>query len=64
MPDKPVDKTYTELKETLLTHYVPIPIMIAKRYRFYKKDQQESESVSDFIVMLKTLASTCDSALF
>ena len=60
MPDKPVDKTYTELTKTLLTHYTPRPIVIAERYRFYKRDQQESESVSDFIVMLKKLASTCE----
>ena len=34
--------------------------MIAERYRFYKRDQQESESVSDFVVILKKLASTCE----
>ena len=28
-------------------------------YYTTKRDQQESESVSDFIVMLKKLASTC-----
>ena len=59
MPEKPVDKSFTELKEALLTHYALRPIVIAERYRFYKRDQQESESVSDFVVMLKKLASTC-----
>jgi len=60
MPDKPVHKSYAQLKETLMTHYAPRPIVIAERYRFYKRDQQESESVSDFVVMLKNLASTCE----
>ena len=60
MPDQPVDKSYVQLKETLVTHYAPRPSVIAERYRFYKRDQQESESVSDFVVMLKKLASTCE----
>ena len=60
MPDKPVDKSYAQLKEILMTHYAPRPIVIAERYQYYKRDQQESESVSDFVVMLKTLASICE----
>ena len=60
LPEKPVDKSYTELKEALLTHYAPRPIVIAERYRFYKRDQQESASVPDFVVMLKKLACTCE----
>ena len=59
MPGKPVDKSYAELKEKIMTHYAPSAIVIAKRYRFYKRDQQECESVSDFFVMLKKLANTC-----
>ena len=60
MPNKPVDMSYTQLKETLLTHYAPRPIVTDERYRFYKREQQESESVSDFVVVLKKLASTCE----
>ena len=60
MPDEPVDKSYAQLKEMLTAHYAPRPIVIAEHYRFYKRDQQESESVSDFVVILKKLASTCE----
>ena len=60
MPNEPVDKSYAQLKETLMTHYAPRPIVIGERYRFYKRVQKESESVSDFVVMLKKLASTCE----
>ena len=60
MPNKPVDTSYAQLKEMILVHYAPRPIVIAKHYRFYKRDQQESESVSDFAVMPKKLARTCE----
>ena len=57
IPDKLVDKSYTQMKEALLSHYAPRPIVIAERYQFYTRDQQEIQSVSDFIVTLKKLAS-------
>jgi len=64
MPEKPVDKSYTEWKDALLTHCAPWPILIAECYRFYKWNQQESDSMSDFVVMLKKLASTCKFGTF
>ena len=44
----------------LMTHYTNRLIVIAKRYRFQKSNQGEIESVSDFVVMLKKLAITCE----
>ena len=64
MPKKPVDKSHTELKEALVTHYAPRPIVIAKRYRFYRRDRKESEFVSDFVGVLKNFASTCEFGKF
>ena len=37
VPDKPNTKTYTALIELLKDHYSPKPIVIAERFRFYKK---------------------------
>ena len=35
-PDKPSDKTYTELVATLKTHFKPKSVVIAERFRFYR----------------------------
>ena len=37
--------------------YEPAPIVIAGRYKFWTASQEENESVSDFVIRLKTLAS-------
>eukprot|EP00112_Aurelia_sp_Birch-Aquarium-sp1_P017586 Seg409.2 transcript_id=Seg409.2/GoldUCD/mRNA.D3Y31 product="Gag polyprotein" protein_id=Seg409.2/GoldUCD/D3Y31 len=59
-PDVPSSKTYDELKATLSAHFKPKTLVIAERFRFYKRNQHENESISDYIVELKKLASTCD----
>ena len=59
-PDVPSSKTYDELKGTLSAHFKPKTLVIAERFRFYKRNQHENESISDYIVELKKLASTCD----
>eukprot|EP00795_Rhopilema_esculentum_P012573 gene12573-3272_t len=59
-PDIPSSKSYDELKATLTAHFKPKTLVIAERFRFYKRNQHENESISDYIVELKKLASTCD----
>eukprot|EP00112_Aurelia_sp_Birch-Aquarium-sp1_P025107 Seg8197.2 transcript_id=Seg8197.2/GoldUCD/mRNA.D3Y31 product="hypothetical protein" protein_id=Seg8197.2/GoldUCD/D3Y31 len=59
-PDVPSSKAYDELKATLSVHFKPKTFVIAERFRFHKRDQHENESISDHIVELKKLASTCD----
>lgn len=49
-------KSYVQLTN----HYKPKPLVIMERCRFQKRNQQESESVSDFIVALKQLSTNCD----
>ena len=44
--DKPSTKTYDQLTQLLNKHLSPKPLIIAERYRFYKRDQKEGESVS------------------
>ena len=59
-PDVPSSKTYDELKATLSAHFKPKTLVIAECFQFYKRNQHENESISDYIVELKKLASTCD----
>ena len=59
-PEKPKDKTYAELREALLSHFSPKPLIIAERLRSYKGCQKEGESVADYVITLKRLSATCD----
>lgn len=58
-PDNPNTRTYLQLKKLLTNHFEPAPIVIAERYKFWTASQGETESVADFVVHLKKLASTC-----
>ncbi|XP_065071854.1 uncharacterized protein LOC135696403 [Rhopilema esculentum] len=59
-PDIPSSKSYGELKATLSADFKPKTLVIAERFCFYKRNQHENESISDYIVELKKLARTCD----
>ena len=63
-PALPKTKSYAELKKTLTDHYKPKPIIIAERFRFHKRNQNKSETISDYIVELKKLSSTCEFGAF
>lgn len=59
VPDKPSGKSFEELLKTLGGHFAPKTNKRAERYKFNKAVQQSGESISDFVVRLKTLAQTC-----
>ena len=40
-PELPKDKSFDELKELLVSHYSPKPILIAERYKFHRRNQHE-----------------------
>ena len=44
-PDQPKDKSFAELKTLLKAHYDPKPLVIAERFRFYRRDQTAEESI-------------------
>uniref|UniRef100_A0A1A8QZH2 Gypsy retrotransposon integrase-like protein 1 n=1 Tax=Nothobranchius rachovii TaxID=451742 RepID=A0A1A8QZH2_9TELE len=60
IPDKPSSLSYDELSGKLTAHYKPKPLIIAERFKFQKRNQQENESVSDDVVSLKRLSTHCD----
>ena len=63
-PMKAVELNYAELTETLSRYFKPKPILIAERFRFYQRHQSQGETVADYILALKRLASTCEFARF
>lgn len=59
-PEKPGDKSYDEIVATLKGHYSPKPLIIAERFRFNKRNQEEGESISQFVAVLKQLSEHCE----
>ena len=62
-PELPKD-SFDELKELLVSHYSPKPILIAERFKFHRRNQHESETVAQFVVELKRLALKCEFETF
>ena len=54
------DKSFAELEAVLKGHFQPKPLVIVERYRFYQRNQAETESVQDYVADLRRLAITCD----
>lgn len=52
--------TYESLTVKLLEYYKPTKNVRAERYKFMSRSMKEDESLSEFIVDLKYLASTCN----
>ncbi|KAK0143183.1 CCHC-type zinc finger protein CG3800 [Merluccius polli] len=59
-PDKPGAKSYEAIVATLATHFSPKPLVIAERFRFHKRNQEEGESVAVFVAALRRLAEHCE----
>lgn len=59
-PAKPATKSYKFLVDLLKEHLSPTPSVIAERFRFYKRDQKEGESISEYIAQLRKLSEHCD----
>ena len=59
IPKKVESLTYDELKSVLIGHYKPKYKVIAERFKFYNRNQKPGENISDYVMELKLLASTC-----
>ena len=60
LPAKPSEKTFDDLVKILKDHYSPKPLVIAERFRFYKRNQQETESIATYVSELKKLSANCE----
>lgn len=59
-PDKPATKSYTELVEVLKTHLKPKRLVLAERFRFHQRMQEEGETVAAYMAALRRLADKCE----
>uniref|UniRef100_A0AAX7VPE4 CCHC-type domain-containing protein n=3 Tax=Haplochromini TaxID=319058 RepID=A0AAX7VPE4_ASTCA len=59
-PAKPGSKSFTEIVDTLTKHFSPKPLVIAERFKFHKRNQEEGESVTMFVASLRKLAEHCE----
>lgn len=59
-PATPGSKTFKEIVDNLTNHFSPKPLVIAERFRFHKRNQEEGESVPMFVAALRKLAEHCE----
>lgn len=64
LPNKVAEQTYDDLVKTLKAHYTPEKSIIAQRCKFHKRFQKEGETLSQYAVEIKQLASSCDFGTF
>lgn len=56
-PEDPSTKAYEDLVKLLENHLSPKPLVISERFRFYKRDQKDSdESISEYLAELRRLS--------
>lgn len=63
-PALPQEKSFEELVECLKEHFSPKPIVIAERFRFYRRSQRGHETVAEFVADLRRLAINCEFGAF
>ncbi|XP_026546854.1 uncharacterized protein K02A2.6-like, partial [Notechis scutatus] len=59
---KPLDvkaMDWTDLEPLLRSHYAPAVPTLIRRHDFYRRDQKEGESISDFVADLRDLGGMC-----
>lgn len=59
-PKEIKDVDYTTMKKAIKAYFDPLKNVIAERYKFHKRERNADESISDFIVEIKSLSQTCD----
>ena len=58
-PAKPASKKYQEIVDAMTEHLQPKPLIIAERFKFHKRNQGSSETVSKYLAELRRLADKC-----
>ncbi len=63
-PTEPGELSYKDVVDKLEAHFKPKPIIIAERFRFYKRNQESGEKMADYLAELRQLAATCEFKTF
>lgn len=63
-PQKPGQLYYSDVLEKLQAHFMPKPIKITERFRYYSRQQLPGETLADYFAELHRLASTCEFGTF
>ena len=63
-PAKPGDKSLEELFTVLRKYFEPKKVVIAERFKFFRRQQQVGESVAEYEGELRKLATHCDYGAF
>ena len=58
-PKKPAEVSYGDLVATLRKHLCPKPLVIAERFRFHKREQEDGENILDYVAALRKLSEHC-----
>ena len=58
-PEKPASSTVTALFAKLTTHFEPKRLKIAEQCKFWQNKQGASQTLADYILEIRKLASTC-----
>ena len=59
-PAKPREKSFDELSTELRKHFQPKKIVIAERFHFHRRNQAPDETIADFVVQSRKLATHCE----
>ena len=59
-PAKPADKSYDTLVKTMKDHLRPKRIVIAERFKFHRRNQNESETIAQYLAELRRLTEHCE----
>lgn len=63
-PKTEADFKYDDVVYLLKTHYKPQKNIIVECFKFFKREQNATENISDYIVELKQLGQECEFGLF
>ena len=58
-PEKPTDKSFSDLVKLIKDHLQPRPSVIVERFTFHSRNRREGESVSVYVAELKKLSEYC-----
>ena len=59
-PEKPGEKPYAELVESLSKYFKPTPSEIVERFKFHSRVRKAGESISTYVAELRSLTEYCN----